>query len=93
MTDEAKIAKSEYQKQWWENHPGKAKEYRDKATPEQREAKRAYMKRWREEHPDKVWQYYESYWERVAEKRQRENEELRKYWNEEMAKIKADNGG
>ncbi len=51
MTDEARKARAEYQKNWYRNHPGKGTEY---------------CRRWRNKHPEQAKQNRDNYWERKA---------------------------
>ena len=51
MTDEAKNARREYQRQWRKNNKA---------------AIREYQRNWRNANPDRVKQYQEAYWERKS---------------------------
>ena len=51
MTDEAKNARREYQRQWRKDN---------------RTAIREYQRNWRNANPDRVKQYQDAYWERKS---------------------------
>jgi len=51
MSEAAKSARYEYQKQWRRNN---------------REKVNAYQRQWKKDNPDKVKQYNDSYWEKKA---------------------------
>lgn len=53
LSEAAKRARAEYQREWRRKNPGKQNEY---------------QKRWRERHPERHAEYYAKYWEHKAEK-------------------------
>jgi len=61
LTPEAKAARRAYMK-----------EYRSSMSDEAREQKNAHLREWRRRNPDKIRQYNAEYWERKAQKCERE---------------------